>query len=294
MIAFVILHYLTESDTRTCIDSIRTLSDYPGNHIIVVDNASNNGSLESLLSYYNNDSDIIFIKNKENLGFAKGNNIGYEYARKKLHANIIITINNDCFIKQHDFIKRLISIVAQGFDLIGPDIINIRNQHHQSPTKPPLDYRKDLKHYSRLLTIYTVLPPFLAKIFYTKVENPRIHAVKEKQYKVPKTVTEHVQLHGACLIFANHFVTNEEKAFNPKTFLYLEEDLLFQYCSRLGYRIAFDPNLTVLHNASSSTIANSTSFSKKRKNNLRNLRHSAKLVVQEIGSQGQQYRPDDF
>ena len=43
---FVILHYKTEKDTIECINSIKKLS---GNYsIVVVDNASNNGSIEAV------------------------------------------------------------------------------------------------------------------------------------------------------------------------------------------------------------------------------------------------------
>ena len=78
MTSFVILHYKNIQDTLECIASIKKQQnkDYS---IIVVDN----GTLtkNELKQLKKETSDIIC--NQENLGFAKGNNLGCSYARKK-------------------------------------------------------------------------------------------------------------------------------------------------------------------------------------------------------------------
>lgn len=284
MISFVILHYLVSADTRKCIDSILALPDTSDYSIVVVDNHSDNGSFEEIKKIYSHNTNVYMIANKHNEGFARGNNVGYSFSRDTLDADTIVVINNDCFIDQSDFIIRLRDICKQGYDLIGPDIVNIKDNKHQSSTNPPADYKKDYSHYSKLLTIYRALPNFAAQVFYDYVEKPRSARAKEDSHKILRQTN--VQLHGACLIFANQFVKNEEIAFNPNTFLYLEEDLLFQYCMRNDYSIVFDPDIKVKHNASSSTNARHSGFKKRRINNLQHLKHSASIVIDEISRYG--------
>jgi len=48
-------------------------SSYPNLKIILVDNASHDGSAKAILVEY---KDVILIENDKNLGFAVGNNIG--------------------------------------------------------------------------------------------------------------------------------------------------------------------------------------------------------------------------
>ena len=80
---FVILHYQTVSETTQCVSSIINNIEYDNKHIIIVDNSSPNKSGTYLKEYYKYDKNIEVIINKENLGFAKGNNIGYAYARNE-------------------------------------------------------------------------------------------------------------------------------------------------------------------------------------------------------------------
>ena len=49
-----------------------------------------------------------FILLEDNLGFAKGNNVGFQFAKHQLNANIIILSNNDIIYYQEDFIELLI------------------------------------------------------------------------------------------------------------------------------------------------------------------------------------------
>lgn len=48
----------------------------------------------------------------DNLGFARGNNKGYRYAKNTLGCNYIIMLNNDTIIIQHDFL----SIIRKEFE----------------------------------------------------------------------------------------------------------------------------------------------------------------------------------
>ena len=120
---FVILHYLTTEDTVECIDSIIKNIKYDNYNIIVVDNGSYNNSGEKLKRIYESNKSIKIILNKNNLGFAKGNNLGFNYAKYELNSDFVALINNDTIINQYDFITNIIkSYNKYNFDILGPDI----------------------------------------------------------------------------------------------------------------------------------------------------------------------------
>ena len=123
-ICFVILHYLTISDTINCVDSILTLYNDYNINIVIVDNGSFNNTGIELKKMYKNIKNIEVIQSKTNLGFANGNNLGFKYAKEKLKANYIIMVNNDTVFKQKSFIDRIISDYKEyGYSVLGPKIV---------------------------------------------------------------------------------------------------------------------------------------------------------------------------
>ena len=55
------------------------------------------------------------------------------------------------------------------------------------------------------------------------------------------------KLHGSCLIFTPVFVQRFDEPFDPGTFLYLEEDILYMRCKRAGLAMRYDPQIVVRH-----------------------------------------------
>ena len=101
MIAFVILHYRAADMTRRCVEKIQAL---PGEkQIVIVDNASPNGSGQVLLDEYASCPEIKVILNPENSGFAKGNNLGVKWVREHKKPEFTVVLNNDVEILQEDF-----------------------------------------------------------------------------------------------------------------------------------------------------------------------------------------------
>ena len=121
-IAFVILHYYTIEDTERCVNSILNVFDKV--NIILVDNASPNGTGSELKKMYDNNEQIHVIINKENLGFAKGNNVGFKYAKKELNSDFIILCNNDTYITDKNFYDKILKEYKEShFAVLGPKII---------------------------------------------------------------------------------------------------------------------------------------------------------------------------
>lgn len=89
--SFIILSYNLLDYTKDCIESIRKHTPESAREIVIVDNASKDGSVEWLKQQ----PDIILRSNEENSGFPKGCNEGVEVASKE---NDIFLFNNDTYL----------------------------------------------------------------------------------------------------------------------------------------------------------------------------------------------------
>ena len=78
MFSFIILHYKNIEETIECLTYLQKL-DLKDAHIIIVDNNTLSISEEKLIKRFAKD----ILKLDQNYGFAKANNKGIEYAKKK-------------------------------------------------------------------------------------------------------------------------------------------------------------------------------------------------------------------
>ncbi len=91
----VILNYNSGETLDACLNAVfRT--QYNGDfHVVVVDNASTDGSLEEARERFQHAE---FIRNSKNIGFAAGNNVGIRFALER-GADYVILINSDAIIE---------------------------------------------------------------------------------------------------------------------------------------------------------------------------------------------------
>ena len=270
---FVILHYRTSNDTIECIKSIQKLEgDYK---IVIVDNASQNGSIERIEALFANNDEIVIIKNTKNLGFAAGNNIGYAYARTQIKANMIAVLNNDVVIKQKDFINRIFELYRNSqFHIAGPDIVSLVDGHHQSPVVEKINSiskaNKELFKY-RILRIINKIGLYELMTRQPKKELNKISVADPMRYQ------ENVILHGSFVIFSPMYVSEEECAFRPDTFMYMEEPILYEYCMLKNYKTVFDPSIVIYHKEDSSTNSLYNAAYAKREFVFKNMIRSLKI-----------------
>lgn len=122
--SFVILNYNTYDETLDCIKYLKQLENQDMINIIVVDNNSTDRSGIEIEKYYINDNQVTVLFSNANLGFARGNNIGFEHAKYKQNADFIILCNSDTELLNKDFCKIVIDDYDKyGFALLGPKII---------------------------------------------------------------------------------------------------------------------------------------------------------------------------
>lgn len=253
IIAFVILHYNTIEETINCVNSIQTIHMEEEYYIVIVDNASPNGSGEVLLSMYKKEKNVHVVLSKENLGFANGNNLGYLHAKEECGANFIVVANNDTvFNSSWEFDNVLRIYNRTHADIIGPDVISEKGEHWSPFRLEPVTSLRFVKKRIRNRKI---------EIFYYKMKkkckvlrNVKIMEnvmEKEKNKRVSnvsyRTERKGVVLHGSCVLFTPAYIKSETEAFNPKTFMYGEEDLLSQKARKKGYSILYTPDISILH-----------------------------------------------
>lgn len=289
MIAFVILHYLSQEMTEECISKIEEKFDKSNFKIVVVDNASSNGSGQRLKNKFEDDPTCEVLLNNQNVGFARGNNVGYQFAREHYNPDFIVIMNNDVLIEDAKFIDKIQSIYEETrFDVLGPDILAIKVGVHQNPMKAKPYSRSELENIlnerQRWLAHYKLhyyvrymserIKECIKKIVHWKSKSPENINSLHKKHRIENPV-----LHGACLIFSKRFIQNEDVAFNPGTFLYMEEDILHYTCRRKGYKLLYDSSLSVHHLEDVSTNLEFKSDYEKRRMKYRNLVNSVKVLL---------------
>ncbi|HFI0271296.1 TPA: glycosyltransferase family 2 protein [Streptococcus suis] len=241
-IVFVILHYNNLKDTINCIDSIAKYCNNKNVEVVVVDNGSKIESITEIKENYDKDSFMHFILLEDNLGFAKGNNVGFQFAKHQLNANIIILSNNDIIYYQEDFIELLIkNYEEEGFDIAGPKIVRVEDQLVQNPT--PILYRNKSDVLRRLIKFFILfLSTFLGLDLFLR--NRFGNNIDTEIYKVNDF--EDFQLHGACLILGEKYIQNYEGLYD-KTFMYGEESILKYISDRDGLKMKYFDNLELSH-----------------------------------------------
>lgn len=282
---FVILHYKTVNDTIECIESILKKIKYNNFEIVVVDNNCPNPNKEILYTKYSNNSKYHILKNNKNLGFAKGNNKGYQYAKIELNANFIAMINNDTIFNQSDFIDLIVKKYRySNYDILGPEIISTRDFKNQNPRK--------MWNINKVNTIFMIIYVFILyimnflgvldfiKFIVGKVQKKRmiynVNLIDNNEKEIWNTA-----LHGSCLIFSPNYV----KKFNglySNTFMYREEEILYYSTKILGLNTLYYPNTTLFHKEDSATNSIMDSDRKKREfqyiNSIKSLKEVFSIV----------------
>lgn len=275
MFAFVILHYLAEEMTKECVGQIyKTFPDKFNYKIVIVDNASPNGSGKELQEYYKNDDCCNVILNDKNDGFARGNNIGFRYAKSEFDPDFIIVMNNDVLIEDSTFLQKIECIYRkEPFYVCGPDIFSVRTGTHQSPSmmESKEAIENSLKEYRKSVCkprFYFFIDRIRDKIKFRSRLLSRMKKFSPQAEKKWQMQAKDVVLHGACYIFSRNYIVKENQAFDPSTFLFREEEILYLDCKRKGYSMLYEPSLCVKHledvstNYATSKTENNNSFSK--------------------------------
>lgn len=169
-ISVVVLTYNNLDLTKACLDSLIRWSDYPNLEILVVDNASTDGSPDYLREFESKYSHVRLLLNKENLGFSAGNNVGLKAAT----GDYLVMLNNDTVVTPGWLLTMLRHLQSDpSVGLIGPVTNNIGNEakidiHYKLPAEMlPLAMDYTTRHMGRHFPIRTAA--FFCVMMYRKV-----------------------------------------------------------------------------------------------------------------------------
>lgn len=249
MLVFVILHYNNSIDTVEAVASICKNTKNRPYHIIIVDNCSSNGTGEALRRKYLSNKNITVIINDCNLGFAKGNNVGFYYAKYNLKADYIVMMNNDTMLLDNRFCQEIEDEYRRStFAVLGPMIITPHPPFDSNPQRETVMKKKECFVFILKMLAYCVLNVFSLDVIYQKYF-AKSRNKKRKNINVRK---EDIQLHGCFWIFSRDYI-NRFDGINPKTFLYREEELLFLRLKRSGMKSVYQPSLRIFHKEDGAT-----------------------------------------
>lgn len=273
MIGIVILNYLNWKDTVECVESIfnQTYSNY---RIAIVDNCSTNESSENLHKLYDNSLKVEIIDAKENVGFARGNNIGITYLRANHLVKRILLLNSDTVMSDRSYLKVLCELKinskcgAVGTRIIGSDRLN------QNPEYFPLT-----KEYSTIIInqLSNQNKGIKFSIKKTLKNIPGIHQSVVRFKRFLNKRKEYTALHGSAIMLTENYFTYFNGLY-PNTFLYFEENILGIIFKKFDLEFLYYPEIEIYHKEDqSSTLAWGNSNSVKEKYLLDSVRESLEV-----------------
>lgn len=278
-IIFLILHYYTIEDTIKCINSIEKL-DYKNKQIVVVDNGSPNNTGIELEKLYKKSKNIHIILSKENLGFAKGNNLGFKYAKENLNADFIVMCNNDTKIINNKFIEQINAKYKEyNYAVLGPKIKLKDGTYNKLYLKLPTskEFKKEIKYFKTMLILnYLHLEEILR---YVKHKLKKTSGINYK--KDVEKFHENIILHGCFLVFSPIYI-NEFEGLDDRTFMYREEELLAIRLKKENMKSIYCPDIVIYHDEDSSTRAVTKSNIRKKRFFYKNQIKSCEIILKEL------------
>lgn len=257
---FLILNYNNVAVTNSCINNLLKTQNPSEIKIVVVDNGSTNNSASILTTYWGENPIIDILLNKENMGFSRGNNLGYKYIKNNYIFDFLIVMNSDIEIRDNLFCRKIETIYRENyFDILGPDIYKEIYNIHQNPERIEVfstesaniainNEKKHLKMY-----IYYSIKMILKSYIMILKRKLNVNKNETNYCEIKDSYNSNMKLHGACFIFSQKYIKENDNVFYPETFLYCEEDILAIKCYREKYKMLYSPEIQVIHLGSASS-----------------------------------------
>lgn len=247
MFSFIILHYKNIEETIECLTKLQSLFQDKC-HMVIVDNNTLSKSEEKLIQKFTKD----ILKLDKNYGFAKANNKGIAYARKKYKSKYYIVMNNDVYIADANFLNIIEKDYKKySFDMMGPYISSPSKESvNPFPVIKDIDsLNKEISRCQKLIKIYSNPIMYFLLQGVLKIK----HAIRKPN--IPTNGDEILlksPLHGCCIIFSDNYLKKYKYPFYNETFLFHEEEFLYQRVINDKLVSLYDPELKVFHKEGSS------------------------------------------
>lgn len=245
-IVFLILNYNSLHDLMLCEKSIdENCTDY---HIVVVDNGSKRAEVDKLETFCEGKKKTItLIKSSQNLGFARGNNLGFRYIKNYIKCEYIAMINSDTLIVDRTFCTNINEAFNKyHFAVLGPDVLPA---HSNPMVDEPDSKEKVLQQIAKTKKQIKIIKIPGVNILYLCMNRMKRKFATKKAALISEPVLD-CELHGCFLVFSSLYTLD---GLNDETFLYGEEDLLAKACRDNKLTLLYYPQLKIVHNESVAT-----------------------------------------
>jgi GT2 family glycosyltransferase len=221
LVCVVIVNWNGKEDTLECLDSVMEL-DYPRYEVIVVDNASDDGSPEAIKAEF---PEVTLLVNKINLGFAGGSNVGICRALAR-GCEYIFLLNNDTVVDS-SLLKELVTGAesAPKVGIVGPKVYYY-GQHGK------LWSVGAKKHWLRM--------------------TPTTIGLDEEDQGQYDAISKVDYIFG-CGMLVKRIVLEEVGLLDPRYFAYYEDLDLCLRAKRQGYDVVWAPEAKMWHKVSAAT-----------------------------------------
>ena len=256
-ICYVILNYKTYEEAAACAESILSTQTWKNMHIVIVDNGSGNGSEEWLVEHFIDEKRVRVIASGENLGFARGNNLGIRYAREHYDPDLIVAANSDILFEQPDFCERLFEIYdRKPYAILGADVVDATRTQHFNPVAEKRSYTLNYMRKQIVSSWIRAMSYRMSRMLLGKKNGGDLsrstgatREVDGEAVAADSRVSEEregVLLHGCCLVFSRDFFKVYD-GFWEGTFLYAEEEILYYLAAKSGLRMLYSPEVICIH-----------------------------------------------
>lgn len=228
-VSVIIVNYHCAQMTIDCIRSVFEKTQTASFEVIVVDNASGDGSAEQLRQTF---GDLIqVIESDENLGFGRANNLGAGHASGEylFLLNPDTLLINDAIGILRDYLRRHPQAGVAGGNLYAPDM---------TPAPSYCLAFDDLRHERRNAG--------WAHLIGSKVKTKLgIHG-KMKEFNFSDREKQVAYIFGADMMLPKRLF-DEVGGFDPAFFMYGEEEELTWRITQRGYRVMSVPKARIIH-----------------------------------------------
>ena len=216
ILSIIIVTWNSQSDIRSCIDSVLRSAKQISSEVIVVDNKSSDKTTSIIEKNF---PKITLLKLKKNVGFGQGNNIGLKIAKGKY----ILLLNPDTIINTHA-IQTMLNYLEKNprAGVVGPEQYN--------------DKHTTIFMASRV-SFFGICEYVIEKI-YTLITN-----TSKVLFPWPHKT---FMLNGGC-VFARNSILPTREWFDPDCFIYGEEQYLFKQVAEQKWGVYFLRNCSIIH-----------------------------------------------
>ena len=228
-LSIIIVSFNAREDLARCLESLHTTPPACSHEVIVVDNASADGSADLARRW----AGVTVIETGANLGFARGNNVGIRASSGEQ----LLLLNNDTIVPPHA-VDRLLAELAldSTVAVVGPRLVDDRG-------------RVELSFGSMIGPLNELRQKILERGHERGVGFISAHVERlTRQPGCPDWVT------GACLL-VRRSDAEAVGLLDERYFMYTED---VDFCAAIrsrGRRIRFTPHVTVVHRRGRSVAA---------------------------------------